>query len=144
VRIKDADLGEQLVANGLARIHGTGPTPPGGSDSAAERRKPQELESEAKRQKIGGWAVAGQPLKAASPNPQLSGNALHSHAKQAPELGKIDVNTATEKELRSVPGIGPVMAIRIIAARPFRGADDLKKVNGIGDKNYAKIRPYFQ
>lgn len=69
---------------------------------------------------------------------------VHSHAKQAPELGKIDVNTATEKELRSVPGIGPVMAIRIIAARPFRGADDLKKVNGIGDKNYAKIRPYFQ
>jgi competence protein ComEA len=144
VRIKDADLGEQLVANGFARIHGTGATPPGGSDSAAERRKPQELESEAKRQKIGGWAVAGQPLKAASPNPQPSGNALHSHAKQAPELGKIDVNTATEKELRSVPGIGPVMAIRIIAARPFRGADDLKKVNGIGDKNYAKIRPYFQ
>jgi DNA uptake protein ComE-like DNA-binding protein len=67
-----------------------------------------------------------------------------SHAKEAPELGKIDVNTATEKELRSVPGIGSVMAARIIAARPFRGADDLKKVNGIGDKNYAKIRPYFQ
>jgi competence protein ComEA len=61
-----------------------------------------------------------------------------------PELGKIDVNTATEKELRSLPGVGPVMATRIIAARPFRSADDLKKVNGIGDKNYAKIRPYFQ
>ena len=67
-----------------------------------------------------------------------------SHAKEMPELGKIDVNTATEKELRSVPGVGPVMAARIIAARPFRSADDLKKMNGIGDKNYAKIRPYFQ
>jgi len=67
-----------------------------------------------------------------------------SHAKEIPELGKIDVNTATEKELRSVPGVGPVMAARIIATRPFRSADDLKKVNGIGDKNYAKIRPYFQ
>ena len=67
-----------------------------------------------------------------------------SHAKETPELGKIDVNTATEKELRSVPGVGPVMAARIIAARPFRSADDLKKVNGIGDKNYAKIRPYLQ
>ena len=67
-----------------------------------------------------------------------------SHGKEAPELGKIDINTATEKELRSVPGVGPVMATRIIAARPFRSADDLKKVNGIGDKNYAKIRPYFQ
>jgi len=67
-----------------------------------------------------------------------------SHAKEKIELGKIDINSATEKELKMIPGIGPVMAVRIIAARPFRSADDLKKVNGIGDKNYAKIRPYFQ
>ena len=66
-----------------------------------------------------------------------------SHAKEAPELGKIDINTATEKELTTVPGIGHVMAARIIAARPFHSADDLKKVSGIGDKKYAKIRPYF-
>ena len=53
-------------------------------------------------------------------------------------------NTATEKELRMVPGIGPVMATRIIAARPFRSANELKRVSGIGDKKYAQIRPYFQ
>jgi len=46
--------------------------------------------------------------------------------------------------LRMIPGIGPVMAARIVAARPFRSADDLKKVNGIGEKKYAKLRPYFQ
>jgi predicted flap endonuclease-1-like 5' DNA nuclease len=67
-----------------------------------------------------------------------------SHVKEKTPLGRIDVNTATEKELRSVPGIGPVIAARIIAARPFRSADDLEKVNGIGDKNYVKMRPYFQ
>jgi competence ComEA-like helix-hairpin-helix protein len=67
-----------------------------------------------------------------------------SHAKETIELGRIDINTATEKELKMIPGVGPVMASRIIAARPFRSADDLKKVNGIGDKKYAKIRPYFQ
>jgi len=61
-----------------------------------------------------------------------------------PTLGKIDINTATEKELRTVPGIGPAIAARIIAARPFGSADDLKKVSGIGDKNYEQIRPYFQ
>lgn len=70
--------------------------------------------------------------------------ARKSHGKEKIELGQIDINTATEKELRMIPGIGPVMAVRIIAARPFRSADDLKKVNGIGDKTYAKIRPYFQ
>jgi DNA uptake protein ComE-like DNA-binding protein len=67
-----------------------------------------------------------------------------SHAKEKTPLGKIDINTATEKELTTVPGIGHVMAARIIAARPFRSADDLKKVSGIGDKKYVQIRPYFQ
>src|SRR4029077_4417614 len=67
----------------------------------------------------------------------------NSHAKEKIEPG-IDINTATEKELKMIPGVGPVMASQIIAARPFRSADDLKKVNGIGDKKYAKIRPYFQ
>jgi DNA uptake protein ComE-like DNA-binding protein len=59
------------------------------------------------------------------------------------DAGKLDVNTAAEKQLRDLPGIGPVLAQRIIAARPFRSADDLKKVNGIGEKKYAEIRPYF-
>jgi len=67
-----------------------------------------------------------------------------SHAKEKIPLGKIDVNTATEKELTTVRGIGYAMAARIIAARPFRSADDLKRVSGIGEKKYAQIRPYFQ
>ena len=67
-----------------------------------------------------------------------------THAKEKTPLGKIDINTATEKELTTVPGIGHVTAARIIAARPFRSADDLKRVSGIGDKKYAQIRPYFQ
>ena len=67
-----------------------------------------------------------------------------SHAKEKTPLGNIDINTATEKELTTVPGIGHVMAGRIIAARPFRSADDLKRVSGIGEKKYAQIRPYFQ
>ena len=67
-----------------------------------------------------------------------------SHPKEKTPLRKIDINMATEKELRTVPGIGPVMAARIIAARPFRSADDLKRVSGIGDKKYEQIRPYFQ
>jgi DNA uptake protein ComE-like DNA-binding protein len=60
------------------------------------------------------------------------------------QLRKIDINTATEKELRTVPGIGAITAARIIAARPFESADDLRKVNGIGDKRYAQLRPYFR
>jgi DNA uptake protein ComE-like DNA-binding protein len=145
VRTKDGDLGEQLVANGLARIHGTSAAPPSRTSSAAERQRLEELEREAKQRKIGGWGVrGGQPGELANATPQPSAIVPSPNAKQTPEAGRIDINTATEKELTTVPGIGHVTALRIIAARPFRSADDLKKVSGIGDKKYAQIRPYFQ
>ncbi len=166
VRTKDGDLGEQLVANGLARIHGVHPATPDGSSGQDEIQKLEQLEQAAKQNKLGAWAISGQPLTGPSATPQPFANASHSisvtptsssstaamnpvetktsHAKEKTPLGKIDVNTATEKELTTVPGIGHVMAARIIAARPFRSADDLKKVSGIGDKKYAQIRPYFQ
>jgi endonuclease YncB( thermonuclease family)/predicted flap endonuclease-1-like 5' DNA nuclease len=90
-------------------------------------------------------AVGSPPAKpAVSIARSSSVDAKKSHAKEKPPLGKIDINTATEKELTTVPGIGHVIAARIIAARPFRSADDLKRVSGIGDKKYAQIRQYFQ
>jgi DNA uptake protein ComE-like DNA-binding protein/endonuclease YncB( thermonuclease family) len=90
----------------------------------------------------------GFPRTSATPTPSPPAispvEGKKSHTKGKIELGKVDINTATEKELRMIPGIGPVMATRIIAARPFRSADDLKKVSGISDKKYAQLRPYFQ
>jgi competence ComEA-like helix-hairpin-helix protein len=88
--------------------------------------------------------IPGTPAPRVSPGMISPAEPKKSYAKEKIEPGQIDINTATEKELRMIPGIGPVMAARIIAARPFRSADDLKKVNGIGNKKYAKIRPYFQ
>ena len=164
VRTKEGDLGEQLVVNGLARIHGTTAALPGSSTSAEEREKLATLENEAKRRKVGGWRLTGQPLNGTGPLSQSSPVAADSisvmpassslavaitpsqvknRAKEKTQLGRIDINTATEKELTTVPGIGHVMAARIISARPFRSADDLKRVSGIGDKKYAQIRPYF-
>ena len=95
-----------------------------------------------------GTPVASPSPLSTSPRPPIAPpgtpDAKRSHAKEKTPLGKIDINTATEKELTTVPGIGHVMAARIIAARPFRSADDLKRVSGIGDKKYEQIRPYFQ
>src|SRR6266446_4780285 len=59
VQTKEGDLGEQLVANGLARIYGRRVTPPGASSSAAERQKLEGLKDEAKRRKVGGWGTSG-------------------------------------------------------------------------------------
>lgn len=95
-----------------------------------------------------GTPVASPSPLSTSPRPPIAPpdtpDAKRSHAKEKTPLGKIDINTATEKELTTAPGIGHVIAARIIAARPFRSADDLKRVSGIGDKKYEQIRPYFQ
>jgi len=177
VETKEGDLGEQLVRNGLARIYGFKATPPGLTSSRVELIKLQQVENEARQQKIGAWGVnigrlnvraanpgpfsrfapnqnrraIGTPVASplsTSPRPPIAPpgtpDAKRSHGKEKTPLGKIDINTATEKELTTVPGIGHVIAARIIAARPFRSADDLKRVSGIGDKKYEQIRPYFQ
>jgi endonuclease YncB( thermonuclease family) len=159
VKTKDGDLGEQLVRNGLARIYGFKAVPPGLNSVRVELEKLQQLENQAKQEKIGAWGINARRLPTPSgsgavpsftPNPPASvppnrtPDPNRPRGKERTPLGKIDINTATEKELTTVPGIGHVMAARIIAARAFRSADDLKRVSGIGDKKYAQIRPYFQ
>lgn len=57
--------------------------------------------------------------------------------------GPIDINRATEQELRQLPGIGPTLARRIIEARPFQRVEDLRRVRGIGAKTLDRLRPFI-
>lgn len=62
-------------------------------------------------------------------------------SKSAPE--KININTASAEDLEKIPGVGPALATRIIAARgvkPFARPEDLINVKGIGPKTFEKMR----
>lgn len=57
--------------------------------------------------------------------------------------GRVDLNTATESELDSLPGIGPVTAGKIIASRagqPFRLVDELLERKLVGQKTFDSIK----
>ena len=62
----------------------------------------------------------------------------------APAGGPLNLNTATLAELDSLPGVGPVLAQRILDARDaqggFRSVSDLRKVEGIGDARYEQLK----
>nr|WP_307835223.1 ComEA family DNA-binding protein [Streptomyces adelaidensis] len=56
----------------------------------------------------------------------------------------VSLNTATADQLDTLPGVGPVLAQHIIDYRAqqggFRSVDELREVNGIGDRRFADLR----
>ncbi len=59
----------------------------------------------------------------------------------------LDVNTASESELTSLPGVGPSLARRIVEYRtengPFQSVDDLQNVSGIGAAKFDRMAPFI-
>jgi competence protein ComEA len=53
---------------------------------------------------------------------------------------KVNINTASKAELDVLPGIGPVLAERIIEGRPFKTIEDVMKVKGIKEGEFSKIK----
>ena len=60
-----------------------------------------------------------------------------------PDVTPVDINSAAAEELAGLPGIGEVLAGRIVAYRtehgPFETVEDLTKVSGIGGKKLAEL-----
>ncbi|MBU0519552.1 helix-hairpin-helix domain-containing protein [bacterium] len=87
-----------------------------------------------------------QTVLAAKKKAQKSSDSRPQESKDTAQAALIDVNTASAEMLETLPGIGPVLADRILRERAERGsfntADELLEVKGIGEKKLEAIRAY--
>lgn len=83
---------------------------------------------------------------------RIAGSEVRSPQKSEsppPAVGAtISLNNASEAELDTLPGVGPVTARAILDYRTqmggFRSVDELVNVKGIGDKKLAKMKPFLR
>lgn len=84
-----------------------------------------------------------QPSKTKTKPVQAPAAAEKSAAKAATAkvpTGPIDLNTADQKALESLPGVGPATAGEIIKGRPYKSADDLGRVKGMSKGKIEKLK----
>jgi competence protein ComEA len=105
--------GEQVIVGGPAPVVGAGP---GGASAGGGS--------------AGASGVAG-------------GAGASGTAGQIP-MAPVSLNTATVDQLDTLPGVGPVLAQHIVDYRTqhggFRSVDELREVNGIGERRFADLR----
>ena len=91
------------------------------------------------------WKPGVASHKARSPSEAIGGI---PYVKKYPPSIPLDINKATQQELTHLPGIGPVLAERIVRYRGERGGfteiSEIQEVSGIGEKRYERLKPWIQ
>ena len=111
---------------------------------------PQEIETLNAQGPVEAEHAAPGPPSSTTPQspviPQPQGRIQEQPQPAVPPLSAaLDVNRATERDFERLPGIGPVLARRIVEYRNTRGTfqdiEHLRRVKGIGKKTFERIRP---
>jgi competence protein ComEA len=139
------DLGNELVERGLARAFGEKRAGPEGTSSADMGKRYRDLETRAMLKHQGLWKNTDPDEIVRQREAQRDAdNELKEVRRQVADAqavtGLIDLNKAANRDLQSLPGVGPTLAGRIIAGRPYKSVDDLLHVRGIGPSLLEKIR----
>jgi competence protein ComEA len=81
--------------------------------------------------------VHPRPASDRGPVPRLADLGVHGFeqyevAIYAALVTDVNINTASQEDLETIPGIGPTRASQIIAGRPYARVEDLERLSGIG------------
>lgn len=149
VRTADGhDLGELLVENGLARRLGTGRMNPEQRPRDEVAAHLSDLEAAAMLRRAGIWAEADAErivqLRAEQRHEDLELKSVRRRlARSVTPSFPVDLNTCDYRELLAVPGIGPVLARRIIETRPHKDVESLLNLPRIRRRHLEQWQPYI-
>jgi len=141
------DLGEHLVSVGLARAYGVARGAYDGRSREEYRAHLADLELLAARHSRGVWAetdwesIANERMEQRMEEEEL---AMATGASALEEGETLDPNHAPRDHLMRLPGIGETLANRIIEGRPYRSAEQLRRVDGIGDVTLERLSRFLE
>jgi len=141
-----ADLGERLVNSGHARAFGVLKQTPNGQSREDYGEKLRDLELRAAKLGRGIWKHTDWeklPDERRLQREEEEELQIATGSRKSVPIDRLDPNVAPRDELMTVPGIGEVMANRIIENRPYATLEDLRKVPGIGEKTLESLRESF-